>query len=74
MKTYWDLSYKKQFKFNLLLVPLVIVVIIWFLLSNLVPTFIKIIVITAQVVITVTTLLYTYIKSKKEEQNFANIS
>lgn len=64
---YWHLPYKKKFIWNLIQIPFVLVLIIWCLLSDDLSPFLTILLNTALVTVTITTLFYTYSKWKKEE-------
>lgn len=63
--TYWSWSYKRKFIWNLALIPIAIMIIVWGFYS--VPEKLAIIQTIIIKVIAITTLTYTYIKWKKEE-------
>ncbi|MFS0824695.1 hypothetical protein [Bacillus sp. 1P02SD] len=63
--TYWSWSYKRKFIWNLGLIPIAIVVIVWGFYS--VPKNVAIIQTLIISLIAITTQIYTYTKWKKEE-------
>lgn len=63
--TYWSWSYKRKFIWNLGLTPIAILVIIWGFYS--VPKTVATIQTIIVTLVVMTSLIYTYIKWKKEE-------
>ncbi|MFC0560698.1 hypothetical protein [Halalkalibacter alkalisediminis] len=65
--TYWQLSYKKKFIWNVVQTPILLTLITWIIVKGNLPTAYNFLLVFISVMITVATLLYTYFHWKKEE-------